>query len=209
MKREAIIHGGIFTEESFARKYAKKHWNMATGFGETYGKRLRKGGFTRGRVLDMGCGFGAMNLSLARQFPKSELVGIDLSEPLLSMAREAAREGGVADRVSFRKEDVHEVPFEDDSFDVVLNLNMVHLVAQPGRMLAEAERVLRPGGFLFVADLKRSWLGWLEREIRTALSATEARDLIEASSLRGGAFSNGLIWWRYECLPMETRGGGS
>jgi ubiquinone/menaquinone biosynthesis C-methylase UbiE len=152
----------------------------------------------------VGCGSGATNLALADQLPDSELVGIDLSDPLLEMAREAARKGRLADRVRFEKADVMEIPYEGGSFDVVLNLNMVHLVEDPPRMLSEIARVLRPGGFLFLADLKRSMLGVFEKEIRSALSCSEARELIRGSALVGGSFHAGLLWWRYERLPLRS-----
>jgi len=201
MDREPVTHGGVFNDEALARDYARKHRKMATGFGKAYGKKLKMNGFFQGRVLDVGCGFGATNLTLADQFPDSKFVGIDLSEPLLEMAREAARERGAAGRVRFEKADVMEMPFEDDSFDVLVNLNMVHLVEDPPRMLGEMERVLRRDGFLFLADLKRSFLGLFEKEIRSALTSAEAEDLIRTSPLRAGAFSSGLVWWRYERLP--------
>lgn len=201
MDREPITHGGVFTDEAFARGYAKKHWKMAAGFGKTYGRKLKKGGFVRGRVLDVGCGFGATNLTMADRFPDSEFVGVDLSDPLLEMARDMAEETGVSERVHFEKADVLDLPFEDDSFDVLVNLNMVHLVEDPRRMFGEMERVLRSDGFLFLADLRRSFLGVLEKEIRSALSSTEARELIRNSILRAGAFSAGLVWWRYESVP--------
>jgi ubiquinone/menaquinone biosynthesis C-methylase UbiE len=84
---------------------------------------------------------------------------------------------------------------------VLINLNMVHLVEDPLAMLNEMERVLTPGGILFLADLKRSVLGIFEKEIRSALSTGEAKQLVQASNLRAGDFSTGLVWWRYESLP--------
>jgi ubiquinone/menaquinone biosynthesis C-methylase UbiE len=138
---------------------------------------------------------------LAEQFSDSEFMGIDLSDPLLEMARDTARKWGVDQRVQFQKADVMEIPFEDDSFDVLVNLNMVHLVDDPPRMLGEMERVLRPDGFLFIVDLRRSFLRIVEKEIRSALSSVEARSLIRSSTLRAGEFSSGLIWWRFERTP--------
>lgn len=201
MARAPLPHDGVFSDESFAADYARKHRKMAAGFGVKYGKKLQEHGFRQGRVLDVGCGFGGTNLVLAREFTESELVGIDLSDPLLALARSAAKEEGVSDRVGFQKADVQDIPFQSDSFDVVLNLNMVHLVGDPVRMMNEMERVLRPGGFLFMADLKRSFLGVLEREIRSAHSFREAGELIRASNLRRGHLASGLLWWRYEVLP--------
>jgi ubiquinone/menaquinone biosynthesis C-methylase UbiE len=174
---------------------------MAVGFGTEYVKKLARCGFPGGKVLDVGCGFGATNLTLADHFPDSEFVGIDLSDPLLEIARERSEARGVSGRVRFERADVQDIPFEDDSFEVLINLNMVHLVDDPLAMLNEMERVLAPGGILFLADLKRSVLGILEKEIRSALSTGEAKQLIQESTLRAGDFSSGLVWWRYESLP--------
>lgn len=201
MDRKPLRHAGIFHDKAFAGEYVRKHWKMAKGFGERYGKKLRGAGFRGGRILDAGCGFGATNLALAHLFPQTDLVGIDLSIPLLDLGRVAAAEAGVEGRVLFQEADVMEIPFDDDEFDVVLNLNMVHLAEDPGRMLAELERVLKPRGFLFLADLRRSFLGILEREIKSAFTSPEARALIRKSPLRRGVFSSGILWWRYEALP--------
>ena len=98
----------------------------------------------------------------------------------------------------FEKADVHQIPYEDDSFDVVINVNMVHLVEEPVQMLNEIERILVPGGFLFIADLRRSWLGLVERPIRSGLTMGEARNLLNLSQLRKGNLSWGFLWWRFE-----------
>ncbi len=200
-----MTHGAVFDDEAFAREYARKHWRMAASFGKSYGRKLRVAGFTRARILDAGCGAGATHLALAQELPESELVGIDLSDPLLEIAWRRGEEMGLGRRVSFRKADVSDMPFPDDSFDALLNVNVVHLVGDPEGMFAEMERVLKPRGALFLADLRRSVLGFFEREIRSALSSREALDLLHRSSLREGAFTSGLIWWRYESLGGEGR----
>ena len=198
MKRAPVTHKVIFADELFAHEYAQRHKQMAERFGREYAAKLSACGFETGRVLDVGCGFGATNLILATHLSGAEFVGIDLSDPLLQLAGEAAQAAGLASRVRFEHADVQQIPYDDDSFDVVLNANMVHLVQDPIRMLNEIERVLAPKGMVFVADLRRSWLGWIEREIRSALTVAEAKELFSQSELRPGAFSQDLLWWRYE-----------
>ena len=75
------------------------------------------------------------------------------------LARQAAVEVNLGGRVRFDKADVYQIPYLEDTFDVVLNINMVHLVDNPIQMLNEIERILIPGGFLYIADLRRSFLG--------------------------------------------------
>jgi len=60
------------------------------------------------------------------------------------------------------------------------------------------ERVLVSDGSLFVADLRRSWLGLIGKEIRSALTLEEAKGLFRQSRLRVGSFSSSLLWWRFE-----------
>lgn len=198
MKRLPLTHERVFSEENFAARYAKQHKKMAEKFGREYAGKLSSRGFQQGKIIDVGCGFGGTAIVLANRFPDGEIVGIDLSEPLLRRANQAAQIADLGDRVRFEKADVQQIPYESDSFDVVLNLNMVHLVKDPIKMLNEIERVLVPNGFLFIAGIRRSWVGLIEREIRSALTLEEARDLFSQSKLREGVFSSSLIWWRFE-----------
>ena len=198
MKRAPLRHAGVFNDEDFAEKYARQHRKMTERFGQEYSIKLSSRGYQKGRILDAGCGFGGTDIALAKNFPDSEVVGIDLSEPLLQRANRSALSEDLDKRIRFEKGNVQQIPYEDDSFDVVLSLNMVHLVEEPVRMLNEIERVLVPNGFLFVADLRRSWAGLLEREIKSALTLEEARDLLSRSELRAGNFSRTFLWWRFE-----------
>lgn len=200
MKRQPVTHEIVFSSEDYASKYAEQHWGMAEKFGQEYGQKLAVQGFTGGKIIDIGCGFGATNLALAQRFPDSEILGIDLSEPLLEIARKAASESTLTERVRFEKADVQHIPYPENSFDVALNLNMVHLVEDPIKMLNEIERVLVPNSFLFIADLRRSFLGFFEAEIRSALTIPEAEEIFGESAIREGELRWGLLWWKFDSM---------
>ena len=198
MKRLPLEHEQVFSDEDFAQKYAKHHQKITEKFGHEYAQKLKSRGLQKGRVIDVGCGAGGTAIVLAKMFPDCEVVGIDLSEPLLKIAEGSNQVARLGERVKFKKADVQQIPYQDNSFDVVINLNMVHLVEDPISMLNEMERILKPGGFLFIADLKRSWLGIIEKEIKSSLTLSEARVLFKQSKLREGGFSSSFLWWRFE-----------
>jgi ubiquinone/menaquinone biosynthesis C-methylase UbiE len=198
MKRSPLTHGRVFDDETFAERYAERHQKMVERFGHEYAERLVSRGFDRGRIIDVGCGFGGMNIVLARKFADSEIVGIDLSDPLLQLANRSAQTAGLGARVRFEKADVHQIPYDDDSFDAAISTNMVHLVDNPVQMLNEIERILVPDGCLFIVDVRRSWIGLLDKTFKSAMTLDEAKDLIDRSDVREGSFSSSLLWWRFE-----------
>lgn len=106
------------------------------------------------RVLDLGCGAGVSTFALARQLPTSTIEGIDLSEPLLAGARQAAgtKFADVADRIVFRHGDATALPYEDASFDLVTGHSFLYLVDDPDAVLREARRVLAPGGQILLME---------------------------------------------------------
>ena len=81
---------------------------------------------------------------------------------------------------------------------MLINLQMLHIVENPIAMLDEMERVLTPDGTLFMADIRRSWIGLLDKVFKTALTVGEARALLRQSDLREGVFSSDLLCWRYD-----------
>ena len=197
MKRSPLAHERIFAG-GFAEEYARKHQKIAEKFGRELVGKLTSRGFQGHRILDAGCGFGTTALVAAQAFPQSEVVGIDRSEPLLEWASQAAQAARLVGRVRFEKADVQHIPYDNDSFDAVINVQMLHIVEDPIAILNEMERVLAPAGFLLMADIRRSWVGWLDRVSKSGLTVEEARALVHRSALREGAFSSGLLWWRFE-----------
>jgi ubiquinone/menaquinone biosynthesis C-methylase UbiE len=198
MKRAPLTHERVFSDEDHASRYAQQHQKMTEDFGRQCAKKLRSRGFQEGRILDVGCGFGATAIVLAQALPWSEVVGIDLSDPLLELAIQAAQATGLGRRIAFEKADVQKIPYDDDSFDALINLQMLHIVEDPVAMLNEMERMLDPEGVLFMADIRRSWVGLFDKVFKSALTVEEAGTLVRQSNLREGVFTSDLLWWRYE-----------
>ena len=97
-------------------------------------------------ILDVGCGTGEITGRLAAVYPKAALVGLDLIERHLELARQ--RCAGFGARVTFRNADAFALPFRDDAFDLVVCRHMLQAVPRPHEAMAEMVRVLRPGGRL-------------------------------------------------------------
>jgi SAM-dependent methyltransferase len=102
----------------------------------------------RARILDVGCGTGEIVLRLAREYPRVTLVGIDVHEPHLALARERSRAFG--GRAEFQRGDAFALDFPDRSFDLTLCRHMLQAVPEPERVLSEMARVTRRGGVLHV-----------------------------------------------------------
>jgi len=187
-----------FNDKNFAEPYIKRHKKILRKLGRFYAEKLKNRGFCEGRIIDVGCGFGEMCMVLAEEIPGCEVVGVDLSEPLLNYARDSVNKESIKGRVKFEIGNVEKMSFENDSFDVAFNVNMIHWVGDPVSMLNEIERILKPDGCLFVKDLRYSWLRVFENEIGNAFTLAQAKNLIGDSKLREGSFSNSLLWWDFE-----------
>lgn len=108
------------------------------------------------RVLDIGCGTGALLRSLRRRYPRIELTGVDASAEMLAIAAEKLRQGARLCLASAPR-----LPFRDETFDLVVSTSALHYFRDPGRVLAEMRRVLRPQGRIALTDWCRDF--WTSR----------------------------------------------
>ncbi len=104
----------------------------------------------RRRVLDVGCGTGAMAVAAAVRWPSADVDGVDASEGMLAIARREleAQPDQIRNRVRYTHGYADRLPFGDGTFDVVLSAFVLQLVPSRPRALREMRRVLRPGGRL-------------------------------------------------------------
>ncbi|MFJ5264843.1 class I SAM-dependent methyltransferase [Streptomyces sp. NPDC088387] len=99
------------------------------------------------RVLDIGCGAGAVSRTVARNASRGHVLGVDVSEPLLAEARRLAREEAV-ENVAFEEGDAQTYPFPDGAFDLVISRNGVMFFSDPSTAFANIAGAVRPGGRL-------------------------------------------------------------
>ncbi|MFF0902917.1 UNVERIFIED_CONTAM: methyltransferase domain-containing protein [Kocuria sp. CPCC 205316] len=110
-------------------------------------------------VLDVGCGPGSITLDLAGHVPQGRVVGVDVGEEALVLARgEAARRGDT--RTEFLLADIVRLPFPDGVFDVVHAHQVLQHVADPVAALREMARVCRPEGWIACRDADYEAMTW-------------------------------------------------
>lgn len=143
--------------------------------------RLRLG--ADARVLDVGCGTGALLHRLGHAYPRAQLFGLDPVPEMLAVARRR-----LPPLVALREGWAERLPYDDERFDAVVSCSMFHYIRDPLAALREIRRVLRPGGQFVLTDWCHDYLacracGWYLHVFSPAhfktYGAHECRRLLE------------------------------
>jgi SAM-dependent methyltransferase len=140
-----VIRGGLEGRERL-RVLARVMWPTTSALFSRIGVE------STARCLDVGCGGGDVTVALARLAPAGSVVGTDLDETKLELARVEARDAGLRN-VEFRVEDVTEPPSDPTRFDVVYARFVLTHLPDPARALHHVRHRLAPGGVLILEDI--------------------------------------------------------
>jgi arsenite methyltransferase len=175
----AVVAAGLIVAGFGVRRFSRK------GKFEVW-SRLLSGLSLRGdeRVLDLGCGRGAVLLAAAKLIPRGRAVGVDIwradqtGNSMQSTLANADAEG-VADRIELHTRDMTDLEFPSESVDLVVSSLAIHNL--PGNAarrgaIVEAVRVLKPGGRVVIADIgfTRRYAAWLRQ---CGMAGVERRSL--------------------------------
>lgn len=97
-------------------------------------------------ILDAGCGTGECTARLAEMYPQARILGVDVLDSSLELARERCAEFEA--RVTFANQSIFELPAVAGTYDLVLNRHVLHSVPHAERVITELRRVTKPGGWL-------------------------------------------------------------
>ncbi len=169
------------------------------------------------RLLDCGCGMGALTASLALHVAPGEVIGIDRESSQIDAARAWAAEKGVGN-VRFDLGNIFEIPFPDASFDAVFAYTVLEHVRDPLSALREMRRVLKPDGVVGICDpdyegmlqvpdtpkvseLRRLMLRFSEEHASPYYARHQRRYLLEAGFTRTEGFALAVGGGNSQMMP--------
>jgi ubiquinone/menaquinone biosynthesis C-methylase UbiE len=169
------------------------------------------------KVLDVGCGVGGASRYLASEFG-CHVTGLDLTAEYCQAAESLADRLGMRSRVSYRQGSALNMPFDDESFDVVWTQHAAMNIADKAKLYSEIVRVLRPGGYLALYDVLAGPAGpvyypvpWAQDPSISFLAAPDKlREDLEATGLHIISWRDtselGRAWFKEVAAKMEQQG---
>ncbi|GLA28373.1 hypothetical protein AnigIFM63604_011677 [Aspergillus niger] len=152
-------------------------------------------------ILDVGCGPGTITIDLARKVPHGHVVGVEYVSDPLDGARSLAASEGVTN-VSFQVGDIHDLPFAENTFDVVHVHQVLQHIADPVQAFKEMRRVVKPGGIVAAQESITSTIypdseglmAWRDLQIR----------IRQAKGSHTKAGSRLHVWAKEAGFPLES-----
>jgi SAM-dependent methyltransferase len=217
--REPLLRAGFRPPSASAgeRDYTRTAARLAPGLYELTGRSMASFcRLQRGRCLDVGCGAADLDLVLAK-ITEMTIVGLDIDEAGVTKARAKVEQAGLADRLSFIHGDVHKMPLETGSFDVVISRASYPFWKDKTVAMREILRVLKPGGvaligggkgFYFPAPLRQSPLAMLPTRDRLDLASSGGPDRFTLGDLKRVMETIGVARFRLIDDPGCSQCGG-
>lgn len=145
---------------------------------QMYSKAVNHGADLSGKtILEIGCGRGGGSDFVHRTFAPAATTGLDLAENAITFCKKTYQR----ENLDYIAGSADDLPFEDESFDAVFNVESSHTYPDFDKFLSETHRVLRPGGCLYFVDFRRAEkIEAMDESISELFSVTEKEDITPA-----------------------------
>lgn len=137
-----------YYEKGIKSNILKRHWHTLKI--NTFQRLISK--LNPKTILDVGCASGRMANEVSKIFPKAKISAIDIYSNAINFGKKKYP------NINFKLSDAHKLPFKKNSFDLVICYEVIEHVIDPGKVLAEIKRVLKPNGRAIVAMDSGNWL---------------------------------------------------
>jgi ubiquinone/menaquinone biosynthesis C-methylase UbiE len=168
---ERVLEPELMDDEAQSRAYAKADFSASNqrfvdGLIQDFAACL-------GRVVDLGCGPGDVDIRLARAVPGAAITAVDGSAPMIALARSAVGEARLDGRIALLRGVLPDLPLGAHRFDAVLSKDLLHHLPDPAVLWREVVRLGRAGAAVYVMDLIRPDTPDAARRIVDAVAASE------------------------------------
>ena len=110
---------------------------------------------SEGVLLEVGPGPAFISIEIARLIPHAQIIGLDISETMIGIARRNVVEADLSAQIIFRQGDAAKMPFDDETFDFVVSSGSLHHWSKPVQVFDEIYRVLKPGRLALISDVRQ------------------------------------------------------
>ncbi len=159
-------------------------------------------------LLDVGCGTGEFLKTVHSQFPKIKMAGVDLSREMLDVARQKLEEN-----INLQNSSSEKLPFDNESFDVIVSCSAFHFFENPARVLREFQRVLKPKGQIVITDWCHDYLSCQAHDLFLRLfnrghsrtySSKEIREIFKEAGLENITIECYKINWLWGMMTIQS-----
>ncbi|NOX55329.1 MAG: methyltransferase domain-containing protein [Planctomycetes bacterium] len=178
------------------------HKFVSTTLRSTYAatalRMLTETGIREGLCIDVGCGSGLLDIELAKR-SRLRIVGLDIDPKMIEAAKATVRAAHLEDRITFVVGDVHQMPFADDSADLIVSRGALPFFQDKVKALREIWRVLKPSGVAFIGGR------YLYTPRKYLLSGDELRRIVRQTGIPGAIVVERRGQWVKLVGPEATK----